>query len=167
VSDLPQSLAFYQALFGIAPAKAYADYAKFELNEPPLILSLKPHRAGKGGALNHLGMRVRTVEELTEVQRRLEQAGYRPVRQDDVRCCYAHQTKFWVADPDGVLWEIYVLFDDHPSWGEGNKLALMMPPLRALGLFGSLWRGLSKLFCGKKACSAGGPPTAGNGPGGA
>ena len=168
VSDLPRALAFYQALFGVAPAKAYPDYAKFELSEPPLILSLKPHRAAKGGPLNHLGMRVRTVEDLAAVQRRLEQAGYRPVRQDDVRCCYAHQTKFWVADPDDVLWEVYVLFDDHPTWGEGSKVALMMPPLRALGLFGSLRRGLSKLFAGgKKSCPAEGPAVPGNGPSGA
>ncbi len=158
VQDLPRAVAFYQALFGIAPAKSYPDYAKFELDEPPLILSLKPHRAAKGGPLNHLGMRLKTVEAVAEVQKRLEQAGYNPVRQDDVRCCYAHQTKFWVADPDEVLWEVYVLFDDHPIWGEGNKLALMMPPLRALGVFGSLRRGLSKLFSGgKKACPAESP----------
>src|SRR6516162_4655230 len=79
VRDLPRSLAFYSALFGLAPAKAYADYAKFELNEPPLILSLKPHWAGMGGQLNHLGLRLRTVEALAEVQKRLAEAGYRPV----------------------------------------------------------------------------------------
>ncbi len=150
VADLPRAVAFYQALFGTPAAKMYPDYAKFELNEPPLILSLKPHRAARGGPLNHLGLRLKTVEELALVQRRLEQAGYQPVRQDHVRCCYAHQTKFWVADPDEVLWEVYVLFDDHPTWGEGSKVALMMPPLRALGLFGSLRRGLSKLFAGGK-----------------
>jgi catechol 2,3-dioxygenase-like lactoylglutathione lyase family enzyme len=166
VSDLPRAVDFYRALFGIEPAKVYPDYAKFELNEPPLILSLKPHRAAKGGPLNHLGLRLKTVEELAEVQKRLEQAGYKPVRQDNVRCCYAHQTKFWVADPDEVLWEIYVLFDDHPIWGEGNKLALMMPPLRALGVVGSLRRGLSKLFgrgkTGSPAEYPAGPPGAGH-----
>jgi catechol 2,3-dioxygenase-like lactoylglutathione lyase family enzyme len=166
VRDLSRAVDFYQALFGVRPAKVYPDYAKFELNEPPLILSLKPHRAAKGGPLNHLGLRLKTVEALAEVQKRLEQAGYKPVRQDDVRCCYAHQTKFWVADPDEVLWEVYVLFDDHPIWGEGNKLALMMPPLRALGVFGSLRRGLSKLFArNKTACSAEKPAGLnGNGP---
>jgi catechol 2,3-dioxygenase-like lactoylglutathione lyase family enzyme len=148
VRDLSRSVAFYQALFGLTPAKAYTDYAKFEVNEPPLILSLKPHWAGRGGQLNHLGLRLRTVEALAEVQKRLAEAGYRPVRQDGVRCCYAHQTKFWVVDPDETLWEVYVLHDDHGTWGEGSKLALMMPPLRAMGLFGSIRRGLSKLFCG-------------------
>jgi predicted enzyme related to lactoylglutathione lyase len=49
VQDLPRALAFYRALFGVEPAKAYTDYAKFEVDEPPLILSLKPQKCGKGG----------------------------------------------------------------------------------------------------------------------
>jgi catechol 2,3-dioxygenase-like lactoylglutathione lyase family enzyme len=155
VSDLQRSLAFYQALLGSEAAKAYPDYAKFELEEPPLVLSLKPQRAVKGGPLNHLGLRVKSVEELQEIQRRLEAAGYRPSRQDDVRCCYAHQTKFWVADPDDTLWEVYLLHGDFERWGEGGKLGLMLPSLKALGFFGSIRRALSKPFglfrgCGSK-----------------
>jgi hypothetical protein len=114
------------------------------LDEPPVIVSLKPHPARKGGPLNHLGLRVRTAEELAAVERRLAAAGYRPSRQNDVRCCYAHQSKFWVADPDDTLWEVYVLHEDFDRWGEGNKVALMMPSLRALGFFGSIRRALSK-----------------------
>ncbi|HKI36921.1 MAG TPA: ArsI/CadI family heavy metal resistance metalloenzyme [Gemmataceae bacterium] len=146
VADLPRSLTFYTALFGTEPVKVYADYAKFELTDPPLILSLKPQRATKGGPLNHFGLRLKTVEELNEVRRRLEALGCRCSRQDDVRCCYAHQTKFWVADPDETLLEVYVLHADHDRWGEGRKLALMMPPLKALGFFGSIRRFLSKPF---------------------
>ncbi len=154
VRDLARSLPFYSALLGAQPAKVYTDYAKFEIDEPPLILSIKPKWAGVGGPLNHFGLRVRTVEELAAVQKRLEEAGFRPVRQDAVRCCYARQTKFWVADPDGSLCEVYVLHEDFPEWGEGSKLALMMPPLRALGFWGSIRRGLNKLFCRRGNCSA-------------
>jgi hypothetical protein len=136
---------------GASAVKAYTDYAKFELDEPPVVMSLKPQRAVKGGPLNHLGLRVKTSEELVAIQRRLEAAGYRTSRQDDVRCCYAHQTKFWVADPDDVLWEVYVLHGDFERWGQGKKLALMMPSLKALGFFGSIRLALSKplraLFC--------------------
>ena len=152
VSDLPRALVFYQALLGTAAVKAYSDYAKFELEDPPVVMSLKPQRAVKGGPLNHLGLRVKTSEELVAIQRRLEAAGYRTSRQEDVRCCYAHQTKFWIAAPDDVLWEVYVLHGDFERWGEGSKLALMMPSLKALGFFGSIRRALSKplrvLFCG-------------------
>jgi catechol 2,3-dioxygenase-like lactoylglutathione lyase family enzyme len=147
VRDLQRSLPFYSALLGAQPVKAYTDYAKFEIDEPPLILSLKPKWAGPAGHLNHFGLRLRTVEELAAVEKRLQDAGFRPVRQDGVRCCYAHQTKFWVSDPDGALCEVYVLHDDFAEWGEGSKIALMMAPLRALGFWGSIRRGLSKLFC--------------------
>jgi catechol 2,3-dioxygenase-like lactoylglutathione lyase family enzyme len=157
VGDLPRSLAFYSALLGAAPAKAYDNYAKFELDGPPVILSLKPHPARVGGPLNHLGLRVRTMEELLAVQQRLESAGFRVSRQDDVQCCYAHQTKFWITDPDETLWEVYILHADFPKWGQGNKLKLMLPSLRALGFFGSIRRALSKPFrgwCKKKSCAS-------------
>jgi catechol 2,3-dioxygenase-like lactoylglutathione lyase family enzyme len=154
VGDLSRSLAFYSALFGTGPAKAYDNYAKFELDEPPVILSLKPQAAHVGGPLNHLGLRVRSTEELIAVQKRLEAAGYRVSRQDDVQCCYAHQTKFWITDPDETLWEVYVLHDDFPQWGQGSKLKLMLPSLRAFGFFGSIRRALSKPFWrrAKKGC---------------
>jgi catechol 2,3-dioxygenase-like lactoylglutathione lyase family enzyme len=159
VGDLPRSLAFYSALLGTAPVKAYTDYAKYELDEPPVILSLKPHPARVGGPLNHLGLRVRSTEELLAVQKRLEEAGYRVSRQDDVQCCYAHQSKFWITDPDETLWEVYVLHADFPRWGQGSKLKLMLPSLRAMGFFGSIRRLLSKPFgrSGKKACAGAAP----------
>lgn len=157
VSDLERSLRFYSALLDAEPAKVYPNYAKFELEEPPVILSLKPHRASRGGPLNHFGLRLKTVEDVAAAQRRLEAAGFSVSRQDDVRCCYAHQTKFWVADPDETLCEVYVLHADHPTWGEGNKLALMMPPLRALGFVGSIRRFLSKPWRRIAASKATGP----------
>jgi catechol 2,3-dioxygenase-like lactoylglutathione lyase family enzyme len=165
VSDLPRSLAFYSALLGVGPAKAFDNYAKFELDEPPVILSLKPHPARVGGPLNHLGLRMRNADEFLAVQKRLEEAGYRVSRQDDVQCCYAHQTKFWITDPDETLWEVYILHADFPLWGQANKLKLMLPSLRALGFFGSIRRALSKPFgrSRKKACS-GAAVEAGQGP---
>ena len=112
VSDLGRSIAFYRELFGIEPAKVHSDYAKFEIAEPPVILSLVPRAPAVGGNLNHAGVRMRSSEELVEVQKRLERAGFRTRREDGVECCYALQTKFWVTDPDQVLWEIYVFHED-------------------------------------------------------
>ena len=40
VADLGRSVAFYRILFGVDPAKLRGDYAKFELDDPPLVLSL-------------------------------------------------------------------------------------------------------------------------------
>jgi catechol 2,3-dioxygenase-like lactoylglutathione lyase family enzyme len=118
VTDLGRSIAFYKVLLGTEPAKVRQDYAKFELAEPPLILSLIPGRSA--GNLNHVGLRVRHTDELVEVQRRLEAAGIRTEREDGVECCYARQTKFWVPDPDGMLWEIYVFHEDIEERGDAT-----------------------------------------------
>ena len=156
VSDLPKAVAFYTALFGIGPVKEYPDYVKFEVASPPLVLSLKRKRACAGGPLNHLGMRVVTVEQLRAIQTRLKAVGAKMGQQDDVKCCYAHQTKIWVTDPDQTMWEVYVLHDDVPDWGEKDKkLKLLAPPFKALGLWGSIRRGWNNKF-GKRAETADG-----------
>jgi catechol 2,3-dioxygenase-like lactoylglutathione lyase family enzyme len=118
VTDIARSIAFYRILLGVEPAKVRRDYAKFELVEPPLILSLIPGKPG--GNVNHVGLRVRNTDELVEVQRRLETAGIATRREDGVECCYALQTKFWVTDPDRMLWEIYVFHEDIDERGEAS-----------------------------------------------
>ena len=118
VSDLARSIEFYRALLGVEPAKRRGDYAKFETEEPPIVLSLIPGQASRGGSLNHAGLRVRSAEELVKIQHRLEAAGIRTQREEGVECCYARQTKFWVTDPDLALWEIYVLHDDIDEHGD-------------------------------------------------
>jgi catechol 2,3-dioxygenase-like lactoylglutathione lyase family enzyme len=147
VSDLARSVEFYTALLGAGPVKLYADYAKFEVESPPLVLSLKPKRACAGGPLNHLGLRVVAVEQLRAIQERLRAVGARMGQQDDVRCCYAHQTKIWVTDPDQTMWEVYVLHDDVPDWGEKDKkLKLLAPPFQALGFWGTIRRAWNNTF---------------------
>ena len=110
-------------LLGVEPAKVRPDYAKFDLADPPLVLSLAPGRAASGGNLNHAGLRVRNAEELVEIQRRLEAAGMPTQREEGVECCYARQTKFWIADPDGALWEIYVFHEDIDVHGKSSVQA--------------------------------------------
>src|SRR4051812_45199025 len=100
VGDLARSVEFYRTLFGAEPAKRRGDYAKFELDDPPLVLSLEPTPRPVGGPLNHLGFRFADAKALVAMQERLERAGVRSQREDGVECCYARQTKFWVHDPD-------------------------------------------------------------------
>jgi catechol 2,3-dioxygenase-like lactoylglutathione lyase family enzyme len=111
-SDLPRSVEFYRILLGVGPAKHFDDYAKFDLEEPPLVLALYPSSQSAGGALNHVGLRLSDSAALVEIQRRLEEHGIATQRQNGVECCYSRQTKFWVTDPDHVLWEIYTLHED-------------------------------------------------------
>jgi catechol 2,3-dioxygenase-like lactoylglutathione lyase family enzyme len=135
VSSLARSVEFYTALFGQEPVKFYEDYAKYELEEPPLVLSLKPKRACAGGPLNHLGLRLIETEQLDAVRDRLRSIGARFGEQEDVKCCYARQTKMWITDPDETLWEVYVLHEDVPDWGEKHrKIKLFAAPLKAFGI---------------------------------
>lgn len=120
VTHLDSAIAFYRVLLGVAPAKCYPDYAKFEMNDPPLVMSLEPTPHAPGGALNHLGFRVPTAAALVDMQHRLEAAGIATNREDGVECCYARQTKFWVKDPDRNLWEVYVLEADTDHRGAGS-----------------------------------------------
>ncbi len=122
VSDLGKSVQFFQALFGREPAKQRSDYAKFELDDPPLVFSLEPHPPTGRGALNHAGFRFPNSAALVEAQSRLELAGVHTQREEGVECCYARQTKFWANDPDGGLWEFYVLEGDIDHRGAGQAL---------------------------------------------
>ena len=127
VADLERSAAFYRVLFGRGPAKRRADYAKFELDDPPLVLSLEPTPRAAGGPLNHAGFRMPDAASLVALQQRLEAAGVRSQREEGVECCYARQTKFWVTDPDQTLWEIYTLDEDIDHRGKGQTLEEMVP----------------------------------------
>lgn len=112
VADLRRSVAFYDQLFGLRPAKWHNDYAKFELPEPPVILSLVPHPPGVGGQLSHLGLRVPDEETLQAFRERIEAAGLCVEEQCDTVCGYARQNKCWVKDPDGNFWEIYCIEEE-------------------------------------------------------
>jgi catechol 2,3-dioxygenase-like lactoylglutathione lyase family enzyme len=147
VSDLPRSVAFYSALLGEDPVKFYEDYAKFEINVPPLVLSLKPKRACAGGPLNHLGLRLTSMAQLEAVLARMKAVDARIGRQNDVKCCYAEQTKLWITDPDGTLWEVYVFHNDVPDWGEKHKkIKLWSAPLKAFGVRGVIRRWWNNAF---------------------
>jgi catechol 2,3-dioxygenase-like lactoylglutathione lyase family enzyme len=128
VADLERSVAFYRVLFDREPAKCRSDYAKFELDDPPLVLSLEPTPRPTGGPLNHLGFRLAHSTALVALQERLERTGIRSQRGEGVECCYARQTKFWVTDPDRTLWELYVLEEDFDHRGAGQDMDAIVIP---------------------------------------
>jgi len=120
VKDLERSVAFYRILFGMEPAKLRHDYAKFEPDEPPLVLSLEPNGRSGPGTLNHVGIRMSSVANVLSVKERLEREGLHSRWEEGVECCYSRQAKFWLTDPDGTLWEMYVLQEDIAQRGSGQ-----------------------------------------------
>jgi catechol 2,3-dioxygenase-like lactoylglutathione lyase family enzyme len=127
--DLGRAVEFYRVLLGTEPARQHDDFARFELDRPPLVLALHASPQMAGGALNHLGLRLTDSEQLVEVQRRLEEHGIATQRQEGVECCYSRQTKFWVTDPDRVLWEVYTLHEDidHGGFDDAPVTAAPVP----------------------------------------
>jgi len=112
VPDLNRAVAFYRVLFGRAPAKRHDDYAKFDLDDPPVVFSLVPHAAGPGNTLSHLGLRVTSDAAIAAYRERLEAAGLGCEDQTGTTCGYAKQNKLWVSDPFGNFWEVYRVEED-------------------------------------------------------
>jgi len=114
VSDLEASRRFYQDLFAVPADKLRPGYARFVLDQPPLVLTLNtaPDRVRQGNRLSHLGIRLGDAAALQAAHARLSAAGHALRVEQQVLCCHALQDKFWIVDPDGNEWEYYLLLDD-------------------------------------------------------
>lgn len=107
VTNLEQSIVFYQKVFGVKPEKVKEDYAKFLLDEPGLNFTLNVRDEVNGNQVNHFGFQVNNAEEVIAHKERLEKEGFFAREEIDTTCCYAVQDKFWVTDPDGNEWEFF------------------------------------------------------------
>jgi catechol 2,3-dioxygenase-like lactoylglutathione lyase family enzyme len=126
-SDLDRSIAFYRVLLGTKPVSVTATQARFESARPALVLTLHAGERPPGGPLNHVGVRLPDSASLIAIQHRLEEAGIATQSQEGVECCYARATKFWVADPDRTLWEMYTLEADIDHSGFEDSAGSSLP----------------------------------------
>lgn len=121
VADLDAAVHRYRTILGVEPAKVRPGYAKFELTDPPVILSL--NLGGAPGTVSHLGIRYPGTADVATEQVRAKANGLEPLTEQNVTCCYAKADKFWVRDQDGVAWEMYtVLADAEPSTSASPEL---------------------------------------------
>jgi len=111
VSNLSRSVDFYRRFLG-EPRKLKSDYAKFVSADPEIHLALQPATIEGAGTLSHLGIRVETTERVREWKAALASRGLPAQEVEQGACCYALQDKFWVADPDGIRWEVYTVLED-------------------------------------------------------
>lgn len=106
------SVAFYRAFLGRDPVKHKPGYAKFDVDDPGLNLTLNqvPSELADGARdINHLGIQVPSTEAVEEAKTRLAELGFDLREENDTDCCYALQDKVWVTDPDGRGWEVFVV----------------------------------------------------------
>jgi catechol 2,3-dioxygenase-like lactoylglutathione lyase family enzyme len=113
VRNVEQSIEFYQKMLGIEPSKVRTGYAKFDVQNPPLNLTLNQVPFNERGALSHLGIQVASTSDVLAMRQKWEAAGLVTREEMQTNCCYATQDKTWVRDPDGNEWEAFVVLKDN------------------------------------------------------
>ncbi|MDQ3800655.1 MAG: VOC family protein [Acidobacteriota bacterium] len=113
VKDVERSIEFYRKMLGIEPSKVRSGYAKFDVQNPPLNLTLNQYPFNERGALSHLGIQVATTEDVLAMRERWIEKGLATQDEMQTNCCYALQDKTWVYDPDGNEWEVFVVLEDN------------------------------------------------------
>lgn len=134
VSDIKKTVDFYQVFFGVAADKVKADYAKFVLDQPSLVISFLENKDLVKADFGHLGFQVETKEEM---EKRLAVARSQQIVDKEeigTACCYAVQDKFWAKDPDGYQWEVYYFYEDaefnDPHYSTEESSACCTPPVK-------------------------------------
>ena len=113
VHNVERSIEFYKKLLGIEPCKVRTGYAKFEIQNPPLNLTLNEHKFNERGALSHLGIQVSSTGDVLATREKWVESGLIARDEMQTSCCYALQDKTWVRDPDGNEWEVFVVLEDN------------------------------------------------------
>ena len=113
VHNVERSIEFYKQLFNLEPSKVRTGYAKFDVQNPPLNLTLNEHNFSDRGALSHLGIQVATTDDVLVMREKWIAAGLLTRDEMQTSCCYALQDKTWVRDPDGNEWEVFVVLEDN------------------------------------------------------
>jgi catechol 2,3-dioxygenase-like lactoylglutathione lyase family enzyme len=113
VRNVEQSIEFYRKMLGIGPSKVRPGYAKFDVQNPPLNLTLNEAAFNERGALSHLGIQVGSTEDVLSVRQDWAERGLTTRDEMQTNCCYATQDKTWVQDPDGNEWEVFVVLQDN------------------------------------------------------
>jgi len=129
VGDLGASIAFYSTLFGGAPARSEADYAKWMLDDPPVNFAISTR--GDRPGIDHLGIQVDSTDELVALKARAESADRALLDEGETTCCYARSEKHWVTDPQGVAWEHFHTLEGIPVFNEraiGTQAAACCAP---------------------------------------
>src|SRR3990172_5218946 len=75
VRDVEQSTEFYRKMLALEPCKVRTGYAKFDVQNPPLNLTLNQTAVSERGALSHLGIQVGTTDDVLNMRKQWAEAG--------------------------------------------------------------------------------------------
>ncbi len=132
VADIHKTVNFYDQFFDQKADKVMADYAKYILESPALIISFVQNPERVHSNFGHLGFQVETSEKLNSLLEVARVNGLVKKEEIDSNCCYANQDKFWVNDPDGHQWEVYYFNHDttfnDPQFEDFSASACCTPP---------------------------------------
>jgi catechol 2,3-dioxygenase-like lactoylglutathione lyase family enzyme len=124
VESLENSIRFYSTLFGSEPTVVKDDYAKWMLEDPRVNFAISQGNHVRKG-IEHLGIQVESMEELSEVYGRLKAADRPVLEEGQTTCCYAKSAKSWIADPEGVVWEAFFTKGEATTYGHGPALGTL------------------------------------------
>lgn len=113
VREVEKSIEFYRRMLGIEPSKVRSGYAKFDVQNPPLNLTLNQNQFRERGALSHMGIQVASTKDVLAMRQKWMDAGLETRDEMQTNCCYAVQDKTWIQDPDGNEWEAFVVLQDN------------------------------------------------------
>src|SRR5438132_14172002 len=86
-----ESVRFYRTFLGLEPVKLKPGYAKFDVAEPGLNLTLNASPDRGVGALNHLGIQVQSTAAVKEAAERGKAEGLAPFEAEKEDGWYALQ----------------------------------------------------------------------------
>ena len=66
----------------------------------------------------HVSLNVSNIDASVAAWTRFKNAGLKTRTEDNATCCYALQDKVWVEDPDGNMWEVFVVKGDAATMHE-------------------------------------------------
>ena len=113
VQNVERSIEFYRKMLDLEPSKVRTGYAKFDVQTPPLNLTLNEANFNGKGALSHLGIQVASTNDVLTMREKWLASGLITRAEMQTNCCYATQDKTWVRDPDGNEWEVFVVLQDN------------------------------------------------------
>jgi catechol 2,3-dioxygenase-like lactoylglutathione lyase family enzyme len=126
VTDIDASVSFYEKVFDVPATKRRPGYAKFDLVTPALNLSMvEAPRSGVNAS--HFGIQVASTDDVALAAERFRRGGLQTFAEENTSCCYAVQDKVWVEDPDGNMWEVFVVKGDSPTMRDAEQTACCTP----------------------------------------